>query len=89
MTDAIEAFNLKLLLFIREHMLDDQSSKLHILMGVDKDAAHLIKTASIEDIIKLSKVGLFLFSPRFECDELKKILDSNVLDPKTLVEIFK
>ncbi|WP_427501701.1 flagellar transcriptional regulator FlhD (plasmid) [Methylomonas sp. MED-D] len=89
MTDAIEAFNLKLLLFIREHMLDDQSSKLHILMGVDNDAAHLIKTASIEDIIKLSKVGFFLFSPRFECDELKKILDSNTLDPKTLVEIFK
>ncbi|MCQ8183507.1 flagellar transcriptional regulator FlhD [Methylomonas sp. SURF-1] len=88
MTEAIEAFNLKLLLFIRESMLDDQSSKLKILLGLDKETAQLISSISIDEVITLSKSGFLLFSPRIKCDEFRKILASKEPDPKTLIEIL-
>ncbi|OAI16272.1 hypothetical protein A1507_11995 [Methylomonas koyamae] len=88
MTEAIEELNLKILLFIREAMLNDQSSKVRILLGLDQETAQLIKSISIDELISVAKSGFFLFSPRFRCDEFKKILKSNVLDPKTLIEML-
>ncbi|WGS88672.1 flagellar transcriptional regulator FlhD [Methylomonas sp. UP202] len=88
MTDAIEAFNLKLLLYIRELILNDQSSKLQILMGVDTDTANLIKSISIDDIIALSKTGFLLFIPRFESDQLKRMLGPNHQDPSIILEFL-
>ncbi|BBL60790.1 flagellar transcriptional regulator FlhD [Methylomonas koyamae] len=88
MTEEIEAFNLKLLLFIRESMTDDQSNKLKILLGLDNETARLIRSISIGEVITLSKSGFLLFSPRINCDGFRKILESKEPDPKTLIDII-